>query len=160
MVGTRPQVAPLEAFEAIAAANDLAPDALRIASSAPEDFILLLPDEDAISRVLRGGGSVSTERFRLLLKRWNRQAHATCRRLLFRADISMGGIPPHAWDLSMRKLGIIGESEHISIDAQDDYARLFMQELSQTHIAALAALFGWSVPDDAEVRGVDLCVWV
>ena len=60
----------------------------------------------------------------------------------------------------MRKLGIIGESEHISIDAQDDYARLFMQELSQTHIAALAALFGWSVPDDAEVQGVDLCVWV
>jgi hypothetical protein len=100
VVGTRPQVAPLEALEAIAAANDLAPDALRIASSAPEDFILLLPDEDAISRVLRGGGSVSTERFRLLLKRWNRQAHATCRRLLFRADISMGGIPPHAWDLS------------------------------------------------------------
>ena len=60
----------------------------------------------------------------------------------------------------MRKLGIIGESEHIDIEAQDDYARLFLHDLSRSNVAALAALFGWTVPDDAEVRCVDLCVWV
>jgi len=60
----------------------------------------------------------------------------------------------------MRKLGIIGESEHIDIEAQDDYARLFLHDLSRSNGAALAALFGWTVPDDAEVRCVDLCVWV
>ncbi|KAG2631280.1 hypothetical protein PVAP13_2NG014400 [Panicum virgatum] len=82
------------------------------------------------------------------------------RRLAIAARRSEADATRRAQAVLMRKLGIIGESEHISIDAQDDYACLFMQELSQTHIAALAALFGWSVPDDAEVRGVDLCVWV
>jgi hypothetical protein len=46
----------------------------------------------------------------------------------------------------MCELGILGEQEHITVEAQDDYARLFSESLSQEHVTALAAPFGWIAP--------------
>jgi hypothetical protein len=44
----------------------------------------------------------------------------------------------------MRSLDIIGEQDGISKQAQDEYAKLFSQPLSASHLQALATLFGWS----------------
>ena len=51
----------------------------------------------------------------------------------------------------MLKLAIIFDSERIDVDAHDEYVCLFLQDLSQAHIAVLAALNGWSIPDDDEI---------
>lgn len=47
----------------------------------------------------------------------------------------------------MRALDILGESEGINQQAQDEYAKLFKHPLADSHVQALAALFNWSVPD-------------
>ena len=48
---------------------------------------------------------------------------------------------------AMRSLDIISENEGISQQALDDYAKLFVQPLSDSQLQALAALFNWSLPD-------------
>jgi hypothetical protein len=48
---------------------------------------------------------------------------------------------------AMRSLDIISENEGISQQALDDYAKLFVQPLSDSQLHALAALFNWSLPD-------------
>jgi hypothetical protein len=47
----------------------------------------------------------------------------------------------------MLKLGLTSEQEAPGPKALEDYSRLFTKPLSQSHVAALAALFGWHVPD-------------
>lgn len=49
-----------------------------------------------------------------------------------------------------RRLGISVDSEAFSQEALDEYGRLFAKPLYQSHIPALAALFGWSVPDEVD----------
>jgi hypothetical protein len=44
----------------------------------------------------------------------------------------------------MRTLNIIGETDGISQQAQDEYAKLFSEPLSASSIKALAILFGWT----------------
>uniref|UniRef100_A0A0A8Z4F8 Uncharacterized protein n=1 Tax=Arundo donax TaxID=35708 RepID=A0A0A8Z4F8_ARUDO len=58
----------------------------------------------------------------------------------------------------MRKLGIIEDGVRVDPSSQDAYARLFDQPLSRAHLIALAALFGWVVPDDGEVHSVQMLV--
>ena len=48
----------------------------------------------------------------------------------------------------MRSLDIELEHEHVCAKAMDDYAKLFSGPLSASHVQALAALFGWTPPDD------------
>ena len=45
-----------------------------------------------------------------------------------------------------RQLGFCDENENISLVDANGYAKLFENELSSSHIAAVAALFGWQVP--------------
>jgi hypothetical protein len=47
----------------------------------------------------------------------------------------------------MRSLGIGGEQERLQQEDIDEYAKLFKQLLSEAHVRALTALFGWSLPD-------------
>jgi hypothetical protein len=49
---------------------------------------------------------------------------------------------------SMRTLQIIIEYEGISQEAIEEYKKLFTHPLSQCHIEALSALFGWNTPPD------------
>jgi hypothetical protein len=42
--------------------------------------------------------------------------------------------------------------------AQDQYGKLFEKPLTETHLAALAAIFGWKADDSEEVRSVDQVV--
>jgi hypothetical protein len=51
---------------------------------------------------------------------------------------------------AMVALNIIEDNEGFSRQALDDYAKLFKNTLSRSHVQALAALFGWSVPDNLE----------
>jgi hypothetical protein len=50
----------------------------------------------------------------------------------------------------MRALDILGETEGISQEALDRYSKLFAQSSSliNPHAQALAALFGWGIPDE------------
>ena len=41
----------------------------------------------------------------------------------------------------MRKFGVLGEQEHVTAKALDDYARLFLKLLVPEQITALAAMF-------------------
>ena len=49
-----------------------------------------------------------------------------------------------------RTLGIWADQEGLAQEALDEYGRLFSKPLSQDHVAALAALFGWAIPENAD----------
>jgi hypothetical protein len=55
----------------------------------------------------------------------------------------------------MRQLGF-EEREIIQPDAQDNYSKLFKPLLSDSHVCALAAIFGWEVGDGEQVRAADV----
>jgi hypothetical protein len=43
-------------------------------------------------------------------------------------------------------------NEHIDVDPQDQYSKLFCNLISDTQLAALAAIFGWAVEERLEAR--------
>jgi hypothetical protein len=45
-----------------------------------------------------------------------------------------------------RRLGLMQDREVLEQDALEEYGRLFSKPLTQEHVAALAALFGWAIP--------------
>jgi hypothetical protein len=51
----------------------------------------------------------------------------------------------------MRSLGF-EEREVIDPDAQDRYSKLYKPFLSESHVTALAAIFGWAVGEGEQVR--------
>lgn len=55
----------------------------------------------------------------------------------------------------MKKLGIHVENDMPSFSDIDAYARLFDHPLSTSHIAALAALFGWTVPSNGDAGSAE-----
>jgi hypothetical protein len=67
-------------------------------------------------------------------------------------EIQMGDMSRRSTKKAMRSLGVIGENDSIDKQAQEEYARLFSEPLSATHLAALTALFGWK---SLEERSVD-----
>ncbi|KAF0920178.1 hypothetical protein E2562_033676 [Oryza meyeriana var. granulata] len=54
----------------------------------------------------------------------------------------------------MSSLGIIDEHDGIDQHAQDEYAQLFGQQLSSSHLQALVALLGWVPPEEFFHGGV------
>jgi hypothetical protein len=57
----------------------------------------------------------------------------------------------------MRSLGIRGEQERLQQEDIDEYAKLFKQLLSEAHVRALTALFGWSLPDPLLANELGCC---
>ncbi|KAF0900886.1 hypothetical protein E2562_036705 [Oryza meyeriana var. granulata] len=55
----------------------------------------------------------------------------------------------------MRKLGFTAEDEKITRQAQDEYSKFFDNPLCDGHIAALAAIFGWSLEEANQVSTGD-----
>jgi hypothetical protein len=53
----------------------------------------------------------------------------------------------------MRKLGLVSDHEVMGPEAREEYGRLFNKSLSQSHVAVLAALFGWHVSDIEHATG-------
>ncbi|KAJ1255933.1 hypothetical protein BS78_K130600 [Paspalum vaginatum] len=56
----------------------------------------------------------------------------------------------------IHSLGFFGETEKIDAAAQDQYSKLFDSVISETHLCALAAIFGWAVEDGLEAWATDL----
>lgn len=46
----------------------------------------------------------------------------------------------------MRSLGF-GLQEKIDVAVQDEYGKLYGQKLNESHVSALAAIFGWTVEE-------------
>jgi hypothetical protein len=53
----------------------------------------------------------------------------------------------------MLKLGLTSDQEALGSEALEEYSHLFTKPLSQSHVAALAALFGWHVLDGEQAIG-------
>jgi hypothetical protein len=54
----------------------------------------------------------------------------------------------------MRSLGFKDDQEVFCHADQDSYATLFTHPLSSAHVQALAALFGWSIPELLSSDGI------
>lgn len=61
-----------------------------------------------------------------------------------------------AQSVLMRKLGLTKENEQITAKVKDAYARFFEHPLSPPQLAALAAIFGWTIPANEEARSAEL----
>jgi hypothetical protein len=55
-------------------------------------------------------------------------------------------------------LDLSGVGDGIDLSAQEEYVKLFSQPLLVPQIATLAALFGWSLPDNFGVVGMQLLI--
>lgn len=51
----------------------------------------------------------------------------------------------------MRALHVIEENEGINQEALDEYSMLFGHPLPESHVQALAALFGWATPEEVDM---------
>lgn len=73
--------------------------------------------------------------------------------------IAYAGGPSHslhrAQTVLMKKLGLIAEEESLTEEARESYARLFEHPIPSSHVMALAALFGWTVPQDCNVGSAE-----
>lgn len=74
------------------------------------------------------------------------------------AEVVPGDLGGRAKKKAMRSLDIIDEHEGITQQAQDEYAKLFQQPLSASHLEALTALFNWRLPEELELMGEDVMV--
>jgi len=68
-------------------------------------------------------------------------------------ELPTGGATSKYKKKVMRALDIIGETEGIDEQSLDEYSKLFSQSswLPDTHVQAMAALFGWVTPDEEEL---------
>jgi hypothetical protein len=98
VIGTRPVVLANEVVAEVARSFQLDGSLLKIHHSMPEDFLLLLPDEETAERVFDGGKPLHGPWFSLQFKKWTRFVHATGISLPSLVDIKIRGIPAHAWE--------------------------------------------------------------
>jgi hypothetical protein len=61
-------------------------------------------------------------------------------------EFNMQDLEIRATKQVMRSLKVITENAGINQQAVEDYENLFQHSLSQSHVEALAALFGWKTP--------------
>jgi len=65
---------------------------------------------------------------------------------------SPGPVISKAQKRVIRSLGSPVVNENIDVDPQDQYSKLFCNLISDTQLAALAAIFGWAVEERLEAR--------
>lgn len=68
--------------------------------AAPEDFLLVLPDQRTADNVFNNGQPWHGPSFSLLFKRWTRLAHADSAVLPDLVNVELRGVPAHAWDIA------------------------------------------------------------
>ncbi|KAJ1274641.1 hypothetical protein BS78_05G077200 [Paspalum vaginatum] len=69
---------------------------------------------------------------------------------------SPGPITSEAQKRVIRCLGFATDNKVIDQKAQDDYSKLFEGRLTDSHLAALAAFFGWQVDCSEEFRSPEI----
>jgi hypothetical protein len=67
------------------------------------------------------------------------------------AEFKASDLTPRTKKRAMKALDIIGENGSIDQQAEEEYARLFSEPLSDQHIGALATMFGWTLPMSADM---------
>jgi hypothetical protein len=97
VVGTRPEVLGVEVLEEVAHNFEVHIEAMQIHQVQPEDFLLILPDEETASRVLNDGKAYRGPHFSLKFKRWSRFTHASSTIMSGMVEVEIRGIPEHAW---------------------------------------------------------------
>jgi hypothetical protein len=97
VVGTRPEVLGVEVLEEVAHNFDVNIEAMWIHQVLPEDFLLILPDEENASMVLNDGKAYRGAHFSLKFKRWSRFTHASSTIMSGMVEVEIRGIPEHAW---------------------------------------------------------------
>ncbi|KAF8719878.1 hypothetical protein HU200_024639 [Digitaria exilis] len=98
ITGSRPAVSGEQVIQETARAFGLDVEALQITKTAPEDFLLILPNVSTADRVLNGGRPVVGPEFSFQFKRWSRLVNASCTELPVLVDVELRGVPAHAWD--------------------------------------------------------------
>ncbi|KAF8647457.1 hypothetical protein HU200_065368 [Digitaria exilis] len=98
ITGSRPAVSGEQVIQETTRAFGLDVEALQIMKTAPEDFLLILPDVSTADRVLNGGRPVVGPEFSFQFKRWSRLVNASCTELPVLVDVELRGVPAHAWD--------------------------------------------------------------
>jgi hypothetical protein len=63
------------------------------------------------------------------------------------AEFNMSELERRSRKKAMRALGIITERDGVSEQAQEDYANVFKQCITEMQVEALAALFNWAIPN-------------
>jgi hypothetical protein len=71
----------------------------------------------------------------------------SCRLAGIQAEFNMSELERRSRKKAMRALGIITEQEGVTEQAQEDYANVFKQCITEMQVEALAALFNWAIPD-------------
>jgi hypothetical protein len=98
----------------------------------------LLPVSNIKSKQVRGSAPSSIPR------RSRRIADAV-------AEFKASDLTPRTKKRAMKALDIIGENGSIDQQAEEEYARLFSEPLSDQHIGALATMFAWTLPMSADM---------
>jgi hypothetical protein len=99
VIGSRPPVtAELLAAE-IAAEYELDPASFSVHRSAPEDFVIIMQNEQASLRLFNNGAVLNSPSGSFKFVKWSRLAHAEAVSLPSFVSVSFEGVPLHAWSV-------------------------------------------------------------
>jgi hypothetical protein len=71
-------------------------------------------------------------------------------------EFQMGEMARRSTKKVMKTLNIIGESDGVNQQVQEQHSKIFSEPLSSSHLQALAALFGWSSLDSNGLENHDM----
>lgn len=113
----------------------------RLLSSVARPAQQLLPRPAAPRRRSRSRGAASLPR--------------RSRRIAGSGPCSPGPVLNDAQKKVIKCLGLLQDVEKVSQEALDNYCKLFLNPLTDAHLSALAALFGWKVEDAFQARAAN-----
>jgi hypothetical protein len=99
VIGSRPPVSAELLAAEVAAEYDFDPASFSVHRSAPEDFIIIMQNEQAALRVFNNGAVLNSPSGSFKFIKWSKLAHAEAVSLPSFVTVSFEGIPLHAWSL-------------------------------------------------------------
>eukprot|EP00267_Zea_mays_P056538 XP_023156574.1 uncharacterized protein LOC111589921 [Zea mays] len=99
VIGSRPPVSAELLAAEVAAEYDFDPASFSVHRSAPEDFIIIMQNEQAALRVFNNGAILNSPSGSFKFIKWSKLAHAEAVSLPSFVTVSFEGIPLHAWSL-------------------------------------------------------------
>jgi hypothetical protein len=99
VIGSRPPVSAELLAAEIAAEYELDPASFSVHRSAPEDFVIILQNEQAALRIFNNGAVLNSPSGSFKFIKWSRLAHAEAVSLPSFVSVSFEGIPLHAWSV-------------------------------------------------------------
>jgi hypothetical protein len=106
--GNRPPVTLQQVLVVVGRSYNVELSRMSAMHMAPEDFLLLLPDQATTDRVLNVSSPLHAPDFSLLFKRWTRLANAAATALPIAVDVELRGVPAHSWEVSTAQVLLDG----------------------------------------------------